>query len=220
MLTNPIGTSYNLLKRYINRLYPKETMTVSAKVAYARVSTSDQNLARQLEALKAYEPDKIFTDEVSGKNLERPGFNQMLEYVREGDMIYVCSLDRLARNLNDLLETIKGLQERGVSIHFLKENILISSDIKTSSMSKLILSIMGAVAEFERSLIRERQQEGIDLAKKRGVYKGRAPIAEDRIAKAKELYGLGVPISKISKQLKIGRSTLYRRVVGLKTDST
>lgn len=195
-------------------------MTVSAKVAYARVSTSDQNLARQLEALKAYEPDKIFTDEVSGKNLERPGFNQMLEYVREGDMIYVCSLDRLARNLNDLLETIKGLQERGVSIHFLKENILISSDIKTSSMSKLILSIMGAVAEFERSLIRERQQEGIDLAKKRGVYKGRAPIAEDRIAKAKELYGLGVPISKISKQLKIGRSTLYRRVVGLKTDST
>ena len=195
-------------------------MTVSAKVAYARVSTSDQNLARQLEALKAYEPDKIFTDEVSGKNLERPGFNQMLEYVREGDMIYVCSLDRLARNLNDLLSTIKGLQARGVSIHFLKENILISSDSKTSSMSKLILSIMGAVAEFERSLIRERQQEGIDLAKKRGVYKGRAPIAEDRIAKAKELYGLGVPISKISKQLKIGRSTLYRRVVGLKTDNT
>ena len=195
-------------------------MTVSAKVAYARVSTSDQNLARQLEALKAYEPDKIFTDEVSGKNLERPGFNQMLEYVREGDMIYVCSLDRLARNLNDLLETIKGLQERGVSIHFLKENILISSDVKTSSMSKLILSIMGAVAEFERSLIRERQQEGIDLAKKRGVYKGRTPIAEDRIAKAKELYELGVPISKISKQMKIGRSTLYRRVVGLKTDST
>ena len=195
-------------------------MTVSAKVAYARVSTSDQNLARQLEALKVYEPDKIFTDEVSGKNLERPGFNQMLEYVREGDMIYVCSLDRLARNLNDLLETIKGLQERGVSIHFLKENILISSDVKTSSMSKLILSIMGAVAEFERSLIRERQQEGIDLAKKRGVYKGRTPIAEDRIAKAKELYELGVPISKISKQLKIGRSTLYRRVVGLKTDNT
>ena len=195
-------------------------MTVSAKVAYARVSTSDQNLARQLEALKAYEPDKIFTDEVSGKSLERPGFNQMLEYVREGDMIYVCSLDRLARNLNDLLETIKGLQERGVSIHFLKENILISSDVKTSSMSKLILSIMGAVAEFERSLIRERQQEGIDLAKKRGVYKGRTPIAEDRIAKAKELYELGVPISKISKQMKIGRSTLYRRVVGLKTDST
>lgn len=195
-------------------------MTVSAKVAYARVSTSDQNLARQLEALKAYEPDKIFTDEVSGKNLERPGFNQMLEYVREGDMIYVCSLDRLARNLNDLLSTIKSLQARGISIHFLKENILISSDVKTSSMSKLILSIMGAVAEFERSLIRERQQEGIDLAKKRGVYKGRAPISEDRISKAKELYELGVPISKISKQLKIARSTLYRRVVGLKTGST
>lgn len=98
-------------------------MTVSAKVAYARVSTSDQNLARQLEALKLYEPDKIFTDQVSGKNLERPGFNQMLEYVREGDMIYVCSLDRLARNLNDLLDTIKGLQARGVSVHFLKDGI-------------------------------------------------------------------------------------------------
>lgn len=188
-------------------------MTVSAKVAYARVSTSDQNLARQLEALKLYEPDKIFTDQVSGKNLERPGFNQMLEYVREGDMIYVCSLDRLARNLNDLLETIKCLQARGVSIHFLKENILIGSDAKTSSMSKLILSIMGAVAEFERALIRERQQEGIDLAKKRGVYKGRAPIAEDKIAEAKKLYELGVPLSKISQQLKISRSTLYRHVV-------
>lgn len=188
-------------------------MTVSAKVAYARVSTSDQNLARQLETLKAYNPDKIFTDQVSGKNLERPGFNQMLEYVREGDMIYVCSLDRLARNLNDLLGTIKCLQACGVSIHFLKENILISSDAQTSSMSKLILSIMGAVAEFERTLIRERQQEGIDLAKKRGVYRGRTPIAVDRVAKAKELYELGVPLSRIASQTKISRSTLYRRVV-------
>lgn len=188
-------------------------MAVSAKVAYARVSTSDQNLARQLEALKAFEPDKIFTDEVSGKNLQRPGFRQMLDYVREGDTIYVCSLDRFARNLTDLLEVIKDLQKRGVSVHFLKENMLISADTKTSSMSKLILSIMGAVAEFERSLIRERQQEGIDLAKKRGVYKGRAPIAEEKIAKAKELYGLGVPLSKISKQIQISRSTLYRRVV-------
>ena len=80
-------------------------------------------------------------------------------------------------------------------------------------MSKLIVSIFGAVAEFERALIRERQQEGIDLAKKRGVYKGRAPIAEDRIAKAKEFYDLGVPLSKISHQLKISRSTLYRHVV-------
>lgn len=110
------------------------------------------------------------------------------------------------------------LQARGVSIHFLKENILISSDVKTSSMSKLILSIMGAVAEFERSLIRERQQEGIDLAKKRGKYKGRVPIAENKIAKAKELYELGVPLSKISKQTKIGRSTLYRRVVWQKNN--
>ena len=188
-------------------------MTVSAKVAYARVSTSDQNLARQLETLSAYHPDKVFTDQVSGKNLVRPGFTQMLDYVCEGDLIYVCSLDRLARNLNDLLSTIKTLQERGVSIHFLKENILISTDAKISSMSKLILSIMGAVAEFERSLIRERQQEGIALAKKRGAYRGRAPIEEDRLAKAKELYELGVPISKIAKQTKIGRSTLYRRIV-------
>lgn len=188
-------------------------MSVSAKVAYARVSTSDQNLARQLETLKAYNPDKIFTDQVSGKDLQRPGFSQLLEYVREGDLIYVCSLDRLARNLNDLLAIIKSFQSRGVSIHFLKENILIGADAKTSAMSKLIVSIFGAVAEFERALIRERQQEGIDLAKKRGVYKGRAPIAEDKIAKAKELYDLGVPLSKISQQLKISRSTLYRHVV-------
>ena len=124
-------------------------MSSSAKIAYARVSTDDQNLDRQLETLKAYCPDKIFTDHLSGKNLERPGFQQMIDYVREGDIIYVASMDRMARNLDDLLLTTKLLQSKGITVHFLKENICLNPGTETSSMSKLIMSIMGAVAEFE-----------------------------------------------------------------------
>ena len=185
-------------------------MSSSAKIAYARVSTDDQNLDRQLETLKAYCPDKIFTDHLSGKNLERPGFQQMMDYVREGDIIYVASMDRMARNLDDLLATTKRLQSKGITVHFLKENICLNPGAETSSMSKLIMSIMGAVAEFERSLIRERQREGILLAKARGVYKGRKPIDPDKMQEALKLIDEGLSKTKVCEKLQISRQTLYK----------
>lgn len=185
-------------------------MSSYAKIAYARVSTDDQNLDRQLETLKAYCPDKIFTDHLSGKNLERPGFQQMMDYVREGDIIYVASMDRIARNLDDLLATTKRLQSKGITVHFLKENICLNPGTETSSMSKLIMSIMGAVAEFERSLIRERQREGILLAKARGVYKGRKPIDPDKMQEARKLIDEGFTKTKVCEKLQISRQTLYK----------
>lgn len=189
-------------------------MPSSAKVAYARVSTDDQNLDRQLDLLNTYHPDKTFTDHFSGKNLERPGFQKMLEYVREGDIILVTSMDRMARNLDDLLSITKLLQSKGISIHFLKENICLDPSAETAAMSKLIMSIMGAVAEFERSLIRERQREGILLAKKRGVYKGRKPIDPDTVLQARELLKDGLSKTKICQELKISRSSLYKYLSG------
>ena len=185
-------------------------MSSYAKIAYARVSTDDQNLDRQLETLKAYCPDKIFTDHLSGKNLERPGFQQMMDYVREGDIIYVASMDRMARNLDDLLSTTKLLQSKGITVHFLKENICLNPGAETSSMSKLIMSIMGAVAEFERSLIRERQREGILLAKSRGVYKGRKPIDPEKMQEAQKLIEEGFSKTKVCEKLRISRQTLYK----------
>ena len=185
-------------------------MSSSAKIAYARVSTDDQNLDRQLETLKACCPDKIFTDHLSGKNLERPGFQQMMDYVREGDIIYVASMDRMARNLDDLLTTTRLLQSKGITVHFLKENICLDPGAETSSMSKLIMSIMGAVAEFERSLIRERQREGIRLAIDRGVYKGRKPIDPAKMQEARKLLDEGFTKTKVCEKLHISRQTLYK----------
>ena len=185
-------------------------MSAENMIGYARVSSNDQNLERQLEALKVLGIIRIYTDKTSGKNTDRPGFLQMMDYVREGDHVYVCSMDRLARSLKDLLEVNERFQKKGVAIHYLKENITIDPNGNLSPISKLLLSMMGAVAEFERALIRERQAEGIALAKKRGVYKGRAPIDAEIIAKVKEKIALGIPITKVAKELGIGRTTIYK----------
>lgn len=185
-------------------------MATTAKVAYARVSSQDQNLDRQLEMFKSIKPDRIFTDKASGKNMDRLGFQDMLSYVRDGDHLYVASMDRLARNLKDLLEVSELLQKKGVAIHFLKENLSLIPSGDQSPISKLLLSMMGAVAEFERALIRERQAEGIALAKTRGVYKGRSPVSATLISQAKEKIAMGVPISRVAKNLKIGRTTIYK----------
>lgn len=181
-------------------------------VGYARVSSADQNLIRQLEQLKSENTDKIFEDKASGANINRPAFQQMMEYVREGDTIVVCSMDRLARNLADLLTTTKELQAKGVSIRFLKESIFLDASGNDVALTKLLMSMLGAVAEFERSMIRERQREGIELAKKRGVYKGRKPTDAAIIEKAREKINLGIPIAKVAREAGIARSTLYRRL--------
>lgn len=181
-------------------------------IGYARVSSADQNLARQIEQIKSMQPDKIFEDKASGATTDRPAFQQMMEYVREGDTVIVCSMDRLARNLADLLNTTKELQTKGVNIKFLKESIHLDATGNDAAMTKLLMSMLGAVAEFERSMIRERQREGIELAKKRGIYKGRKPTDRSVIEKAQEKINLGVPLAKAAREAGIARSTLYRQL--------
>lgn len=179
-------------------------------VGYVRVSSIDQNLARQLEQLKHENVDKVFEDKASGATTKRPAFQQMLDYVREGDTIIVCSMDRLARNLSDLLSITTELHVKGISIKFLKENISLDASGTEHAMTRLLMSMLGAVAEFERSLIRERQREGIELAKKRGAYKGRKPTDPAIIEKARSKIQQGVPLAKVAHEFEISRSTLYR----------
>src|SRR3982750_2864836 len=138
------------------------------RIGYIRVSSLDQQVARQLEGI---EVDKTFIDKASGKDTKRPQLELLLSFVRAGDTVVVHSMDRLARNLDDLRRIVQTLTNRGVRIEFVKEHLTFTGE--DSPMSSLMLSVMGAFAEFERALIKERQREGIVLAKKRGAYKGR-----------------------------------------------
>ena len=138
------------------------------RVDCIRVSSFDQNPERQLEQIKV---GKVITDKTSGKDTDRPTLDLLLDFVREGDTVVVHSMNRLARNLDDLRGLVFKLTERGVGIEFVKENLTFTG--KDSPMANLMLSIMGAFAEFKRSLLCERQREGIALAKQRGAYRGR-----------------------------------------------
>lgn len=180
-----------------------------AKVGYIRVSTLDQRTDRQLEGI---ELDRVFEDRVSGKNMkDRPQLAELIKYVREGDEVFVHSMDRLARNLEDLLQIVRTLTDKGVKINFLKENLSFDPDQAAAPMSKLILSVMGAVAEFERELIHERQRAGIALAKARGAYKGRAKIVTPELmAQAEELLSLGYSLVATAKEIGVSRASLYR----------
>jgi DNA invertase Pin-like site-specific DNA recombinase len=146
-------------------------------VGYIRVSSVDQNTSRQLDGLELH---KTFTDKASGKDTLRPELQNVMRYVREGDTLVVHSMDRLARNLHDLRVIVSELNGKGVMVQFVKENLTFTGD--DSPMANLLLSVMGAVAQFERDLIRERQLEGIAQAKKQGVYKGRARVMTDQQA--------------------------------------
>ena len=134
------------------------------RIGYIRVSSFDQNPERQLEQVQV---DKVFTDKASGKDTQRPELDTLLSFVREGDTVVVHSMDRLARNLDDLRRLVQKLTKRGVRIEFVKESLTFTGE--DSPMANLMLSVMGAFAEFERALIRERQREGIALAKQRRV---------------------------------------------------
>ena len=143
-----------------------------SKIGYVRVSSIDQNEQRQVEALEKLGMDRVFAEKVSGKNMNgRPQLKALLDYVREGDVIYVADLSRLARNTRDLLQLIEDLTEKGIGLVSLKENI----DTSTAT-GKLMITMLGAIAEFERANLLERQREGIELAKRKGVYKGRKSI--------------------------------------------
>ena len=175
---------------------------------FVRVSSFEQNPERQLEGI---ELDKKFQDKASGKNTKRPQLEAMIDYVRDGDIVIVHSMDRLARNLDDLRKIVFELTEKKVKIQFLKENLTFTGE--DSAMSKLLLSMMGAFAEFERSIIRERQLEGIALAKKKGVYTGRKPsMNEEKIEEMNKLLENGEKKSSIARHLGISRETLYRHL--------
>ena len=141
-------------------------------IGYIRVSTADQNLDRQREALKKYNIERWFEEKISGKDTNRPELQEMLRFAREGDTIFVHDFSRLARSTKDLLNIVESLLKRKISIVSLKENV----DSSTPT-GKLMLTMIGAIDEFEREIMLERQREGIEVAKRRGVYKGRKAIA-------------------------------------------
>ena len=177
----------------------------SKTVGYIRVSSLDQNTERQLDGLKL---DKVFTDKASGKDTKRPQLKAALEYLRDGDKLIVHSLDRLARNLVDLKNIVSELTARDVTIEFVKERLVFTNE--DNAMSNLLLSVMGAFAEFERSLIRERQREGIALAKKAGVYKGRKPsLTPERVNELHKRVKAGEKKAALAREFKISRETLY-----------
>ena len=180
-------------------------------VAYVRVSSVGQNTERQLESIQSLSPDKVFTDKCSGKDTKRPQLEAMLSYIREGDTLVVHSLDRLGRSLDDLRKVVTDLNNRGVVVQFLKENLTFAGDDSDTSLSKLMFNMLGSFAEFERSLIRERQREGIALAKKAGVYRGRKPsLTAEQARDLRKRVASGEKKAVLAREFGISRETLYQ----------
>lgn len=175
------------------------------RVGYQRVSTVDQNTARQLDGVAL---DKVFTDKASGKSTERPELIRALEYLREGDTLVVHSMDRLARNLDDLRRIVRELTDKGIRVEFVKESLTFTGE--DSAMSTLLLSMLGAVAEFERSMILERQREGIALAKAAGKYKGRkAALTTAQADELRARLAAGEAVTSLAKGYGISRQSVY-----------
>jgi DNA invertase Pin-like site-specific DNA recombinase len=176
------------------------------RVAYIRVSSIDQNTDRQLEGVGV---DREFTDKCSGKDMHRPQLQEMLRFVREGDTVVCHSMDRLGRNLTDLRQLVTELTGRGIVVEFVKEHLAFTGD--ENPMNTLLLSLLGAVAEFERSMIRERQREGIAIAKAKGdVYKGRKPsLTDEQAQELRRRSGAGERKAALAREYGISRETLY-----------
>ena len=186
-------------------------------VGYARVSSPDQNLDRQTTRLTEAGAQKMFTDTLSGSTRDRPGLDAAINYLRAGDTLLIVSMDRLARSLVDLHTLVDDLTNSGVTVKFLQEGQTYSTD--PSPTGRLLLGMLGAVAEFERSIIRERQAEGIARAKARGVYKGRNPIPQEKLTAARKLIAQGIPKARVARDLGISRSTLYKHIAGIQLES-
>ena len=184
--------------------------TTGQRVGYVRVSTVDQNTARQLDGVAV---DRTFTDKASGKDAARPQLAEALKYVREGDTLVVHSMDRLARNVEDLRRIVRDLTAAGVRVEFVKEALTFSGE--DSAMSNLLLTMLGAVAEFERVrerwefLASQRQREGIALAKARGAYKGTPfKLTRDVVETAKVRRDEGERTADLAAELGVSKSTL------------
>jgi DNA invertase Pin-like site-specific DNA recombinase len=176
------------------------------RVGYVRVSSFDQNPDRQLDGVSVA---RTFTDKASGKDTRRPELDRLLAFVRDGDTVVVHSMDRLARNLDDLRRIVQDLTKRGVRIEFVKECLTFTGE--DSPMANLMLSVMGAFAEFERALLRERQREGIALAKQRGAYRGRKPsLNSEQIVEVKRRVAAGEQKAQVARDMGISRETVYQ----------
>lgn len=188
-------------------------MSKGKNIAYVRVSTVDQNEARQQEALGKYNIDKWFIEKASGKTMKRPKLQEMLEYIREDDVVYVEEFSRLGRTAVDLLSIVEKIEDAGAKFVSLKENF----DTSTPT-GRLQLTMMAAIAEFEREMILERQREGIAIAKKEGRYKGRNKIVISNIEEYYNRYMTRKETkTQIAKELKISRCTLDRLFQEYKT---
>jgi DNA invertase Pin-like site-specific DNA recombinase len=180
------------------------------RIGYIRVSTLDQHTQRQLEGI---EVDQTFTDKASGKDTKRPQLDQLMDFVRSGDTVIVHSMDRLARNLDDLRRIVQTLTGKGVRIEFVKEHLTFTGE--DSPMANLMLSVMGAFAEFERALIKERQREGIAQAKKRGAFKGRKKsLSQADVAQMRQQIAAGMSKAQVAREFGISRQTLYQYLRG------
>jgi len=179
-------------------------------IGYIRVSSLDQQVDRQLDRMAL---DQTFTDKASGKDAQRPQLEQLLRFARTGDTVLVHSMDRLARNLDDLRRIVHTLTGKGVRIEFVKEHLTFTGE--DSPMASLLLSVMGAFAEFERALIHERQREGITLAKQQGVYKGRKKaLSATAVTELRARIALGISKAKVAREFGISRQTLYQYLQG------
>jgi len=178
-------------------------------IGYIRVSSIDQNTARQLDGINI---DIVYTDKVSGKDRIRPELDNMLKAVTTGDVVHVHSMDRLARNLEDLLKLVKEIIGKGAAVQFHKEQQTFKGD-KQDAMAELMLGVLGAVAQFERAIIRERQAEGIAAAKVRGVYAkhgAKQEMTPERVSELQQRVAAGEKKAAIARDMKISRDTLYR----------
>ncbi len=178
-------------------------------IGYIRVSTTDQNTDRQLDGI---ELDKKYTDKVSGKDTNRPELQKMLDEVRKGDTVHIHSMDRLARNLKDLLCLIEELLKKGVSVWFVKEKQHFGAS-EDNPHSMLTLQMIGAFSEFERKMIKARQAEGIKIAKDKGAYKGRQRMmTPEQIAHIKAEYARGVSMARLARDNNVTRGTIYNYI--------
>lgn len=176
------------------------------RIGYIRISSLDRNVQPQLTGMQL---DKIFTDKASGKDAKRPQLEELLAYARGGDTIVVHSMDRLARNLLDLHALVERLTIRGVGVEFVSEGLSFTND--DSPTANLMLSVMDSFAGFERALNRERQREGITLAKARGVYRGRSKaLTPDQATELRQLAAAGEPKSGLARKYGISRETVYQ----------
>lgn len=178
------------------------------KIGYIRISTADQNTARQELLMEQLGVDEVYIDRMSGKNTNRPELQKMMEYVRRGDTVIVESISRFARNTRDLLELVEKLSAKGVE--FVSKKEAIDTTIPTG---KFMLTVFGAVAELEREYILQRQREGIAIAKANGVYKGRKPIQPPELEKVMVKWRRGkITAAEAMRQMGMSKSTFYRRV--------